>query len=125
MIERKKLYQLNAIKRSIIIWLGFQVILWLVFAVSYYFHSEAWLNVVEVEPITAAVGGWWSTFLFILLNNLFICGLIIAGNLLARFSTVTAGLPVLLIQGVMIGWLGGSNGFEVPFLNTTAQVVKY
>ncbi len=32
---------------------------------------------------------------------------------------------MLLIQGVMIWWLGGSNGFEVPFVNIAAANMQY
>lgn len=125
-VSRKRfIYQLSAIKRSIIIWLGFQGILWLVFGISYIIHKEAWLNVVEIEPVTAAVDGWWSTFLYIILNNLVICVLIIVGNIFVRFNIITPGLVVLVIQAITIGWLAGSNGFEVPFANVTAANIQY
>ncbi len=55
------LYKLSAIKRSIIIWLCFQGILWIIFGISYITNKEAWLNVVKVDPVTASVGGWWSS----------------------------------------------------------------
>jgi len=125
MLKNLFIYQISPIKRSIIIWLGFQGILWLVFGISYITHEEAWLNVVEIEPVTAAVGGWWSTVLFIVLSNILLCTLIIVGNIFVRFSNVTPGVIVLIIQAVMIGWLAGSNGFEVPFANVTAANIQY
>lgn len=119
------IYKLSAIKRSIIIFLGFQAIQWLIFGIAYISNKEAWLNVAEIEPITAAVGGWWSTLLYIIINNLIICILIIIGNLFVRFRFITPGLLVIAIQAVMIGWLAGSNGFEVPFKTVTAANLQY
>jgi uncharacterized membrane protein SpoIIM required for sporulation len=66
-----------------------------------------------------------STFLFIAINNLIVCALIVAGNLFARFSLATPGLLVLLVQAIMIGWLAGSNGFEVPFLSVKAANIQF
>lgn len=120
-----RIYQLGAIKRTIIIWLSFQGLLWLVFGISYFTHRDAWLNVVEIDPGTATLGGWWITFLYIVLSNLFICLLIMAGNIFVRFNIVTPGLVVLVIQAVMIGWLAGSNGFEVPFVSVTAANIQF
>lgn len=121
----KSIYEFSAIKRSIIIWLGFQIILWFVFGVSYITHKEAWTSIIEVESSTAAVGGWGTTFLFIVINNFIICLLIIAGNLFVRFNMITPGLLVLVIQAIMIGWVAGSNGFEVPFANVEAANMEY
>lgn len=42
-----------------------------------------------------------------------------------RFNIITPGLLVLVIQAVMIGWLAGSNGFEVPFANVKAANMQY
>lgn len=118
-------YAISPIKRSIIIWLGFQILLWLIFAFSYLIHKDAWLNVVEVDAASAAVGGGFSTFLFIIAINLFIYILISVGNLFVRFNVVTPGLIVLIIQAVSIGWLAGSNGFEVPFVSVMAANVQF
>jgi hypothetical protein len=119
------IYNLNAITRSIVIWLGFQAVLWFVFGLSYLTHEGAWLNVLEVEPSTAAEGSWWSTFFYIVINNFIICLLIIIGNLFVRFSIITPGLLILVIQAIMIGWLAGANGFEVPFVSVKAANMQY
>jgi hypothetical protein len=119
------IYKMNVIKRSLIIWVSFQVVLWAIFFISYITHKEAWSNVIQVNPSTAAVGGMLSTFLFIAINNLIVCALIVAGNLFARFSLATPGLLVLLVQAIMIGWLAGSNGFEVPFLSVKAANIQF
>lgn len=119
------IYESGAIQRSIIIWFGFQMMLWVVFAISYFTHKEAWQNTQVIVTYTATFRGWWSTFFYILLNNLFICTLIAAGNIFVRFNIITPGLLILLIQAVMIGWLAGSNGFEFPFENVRAANLQY
>jgi hypothetical protein len=124
-VKMNTIYQSNAVYRSIIIFLGFQALLWLVFGISYVTHKEAWHNVAEVEPITAAVGGWWSTFGYIIINNLIVCALIIVGNLFVRFASFTPGLVVLIVQALMIGWLAGSNGFEIPFATVAAANMQF
>lgn len=119
------IYKMGAVKRSVIIWVSFQSILWLVFGIGYFTNSGAWVNVPLIAPTTAAVGGWGTTCLFILASNLFICLLIIAGNIFVRFSVVTPGIVVLVIQAVMIGWVAGTNGFEVPFASVGAANLEY
>ena len=119
------IYHMSALNRCIIIWLCFQGILWFVFGLGYITHKEAWTNVVEVEASTAAVGGWWTTLLFIVANNLVICLLLIVGNLFVRFHVFTPGLFVLLMQAVMIGWMAGTNGFEIPFVNVSAANIQF
>lgn len=120
------IYHLAPIKRSIIIWLSFQVLLWAVFGLSYLLNKEAWINVTVVESASAMVGsGWWSTFLFIIISNFIICLLITVGNLFVRFGFITPGLVVLVIQAISIGWLAGSNGFEVPFVTLKAANLQF
>lgn len=119
------IYKISPIKRSIIIWVVFQITLWVVFGISYINHKEAWTNAIEVESTTAAVGGWFTTLLFIFINNLIICALIIIGNIFVRFNIITPGLIILAIQAVMIGWMAGTNGFEVPFVSVQAANLQY
>ena len=95
------------------------------FGISYIANREAWPGGVEIRPITAAVGGWWSTLFYIIINNLIICGLIVSGNLFVRFRFITPGLLITAIQAVTIGWLAGSNDFEVPFETVTAANLQY
>ena len=65
---------LGAVKRSVVVLLGFQVLLWLVFGISYMLNRGSWVEVAAVEASTAAVGGWWSTFFFILLSKfIYLC----------------------------------------------------
>ncbi len=119
------IYHMGALKRSVVIWIGFQVALWLIFGISYIINREAWINVTEVDSASAAVGGWWTTLLFIIVNNFIICMLITAGNLFVRFNVITPGLLILALQAVMIGWMAGSNGFEVPFTSVAAANIQY
>lgn len=124
-MKLKNIYNMEVIKRTIIMWVLFQILLWLVFGISFLLHKDAWTNVIEVIPNTAAVGGWWTTLLFIIFNNLIICLLIIIGNIFVRFNVVTPGILVLIVQAITIGWLAGSNGFEVPFASVMAANIGY
>lgn len=121
----KNIYHLSPLKRTIIMWIVFQLILWIVFGVSAITHQDAWLNVMEVNPNNAAVGGWITTFAFIIISNLLICILIAVGNLFVRFGVVTPGFIVLIVQAFSIGWIAGSNQFEVPFATITDANLAY
>ena len=112
-------------KRSLILLVFFQMILWIIFGLSYFFNQEAWINIVQVAPETAAVGGWFSTFFYILFMNSIICLFIVVGNIFVRFNLITPGLVVLLIQAISIGWLAGSNGFEVPFISVREANLQF
>lgn len=119
------LYQVGAVKRTIIIWLLLQAVLWVFFAVGYVAQPGAWQNVPAVAPSSAAVGGVASTLGYIVLRNCIVLLLIGAGNLFVRFGPVTPGLLVLIVQGAAIGWLAGTNGFEVPFPSVAAANMQY
>ena len=119
------LYQVGAVKRTIIIWLLLQAVLWVFFAVGYVAQPSAWQNVPAVAPSSAAVGGVASTLGYIVLRNCIVLLLIGAGNLFVRFGPVTPGLLVLIVQGAAIGWLAGTNGFEVPFPSVAAANMQY
>ena len=110
-------------KRSVVVLLGFQVLLWLVFGISYMLNGILGRSG-RGGGEHCAVGGWWSTFFFILLSGSFIC-VLLAGNILVRFGSITPGLLVLLLQAVTIGWMAGSNGFEVPFLSVGAANLQF
>lgn len=119
------IYKMGSIVRSIAIWIGFQMVMWAVFLLSFIINKESWFNVITVEPSSAAVGGWWTTILFVTASNLFICLLIIGGNIFVRFSMFTPGLAILFLQAISIGWLAGSNGFEIPFTNTASANIQF
>jgi hypothetical protein len=119
------LYQVGAVKRTIIIWLLLQAVLWVFFVIGYLARPGAWQDVPAIAPASAAVGGVASTLGYIVFRNAIVLLLIGAGNILVRFGSVTPGLLVLLVQGATIGWVAGTNGFEVPFPSIAAANLQY
>ena len=115
------LYRVGAMKRTIIVWLLLQAVLWvflprvsgrLAAGCTGSSASAPWLaggqhdGLYRAEKLhcTAAHG---------------------AGNLLVRFGVVTPGPLVLDRSGCAIGWLAGTNGFEVPFPSVAAANMQY
>ncbi len=121
----ESILRMSVLGRSVWIWLAFKLVLWMTFGLSYLIYKEEWVNVVKVQASSAAEGGWASTLFFILASNLLICLLIAGGNIFVRFGSVSPGLVILLIQAVSIGWLAGSNGFEIPFESIGQANLKY
>lgn len=105
-----RLFKKNAITRSILIWLAFMTVLWIVFAIGVLTHPTAWVNIPPVEVQTG-----WNIFFFILGMNGIILFLITIGNLFVRFGVITPGLIILAWNAVNIGWTAGTNGFTEPF----------
>lgn len=120
-----KLYDLEPLQRAVAVWLLFQLVLWLTFGVGYLLNPGAWVDVPPIPPSQAAVGGWLSTLMFIIVNNALVVLIIVAGNLFVRFGWVTPGLLALLIQGTAIGWLAGTNGFEAPFASVATANAQF
>ena len=106
------LYQVEAVKRTIIIWLLLQAVLWVFFVIGYL--AGAWRGrCAAIAPASAAVGGVASTLGYIVFRNAIVLLLIGAGNILVRFGSVTLASWYLFRS---YHWLGrGTNGFEVPF----------
>ncbi|NMB21436.1 MAG: hypothetical protein GX979_11265 [Firmicutes bacterium] len=119
------LYRVSPGRRTLFLWVGLQLLLWSVFLISFWTHRGAWQNVPSVPSGFGAEGGFVATLLFILSRNLLICLLIVAGNIFLRFGWFTPGLAILILQGLGIGWLAGSNGFEVPFASVAAANMQY
>jgi hypothetical protein len=117
-----KLINLNVIKRTIIMWLGSQAILWTVFFIGYLINKEAWNNIPETLGNTST---YMSTFWFIIGSNAIICLLIFIGNVFVRFGSVSPGILILLIQLITIGWIAGSNDFEFPFSSVYQANLQY
>jgi hypothetical protein len=115
---------MGVLKRSLILWAAFQAILWLIFGITYLLYPAAWGIVVETGEMVSddTVLG---TFLFIIGNNLFLLLLIALGNLFVRFGWITLGPIILIIQGIMIGYIAGSNSFEYPFPSVLAANLQY
>ena len=51
------LYSAGAVKRTIVVWLLLQSVLWIFFAAGYLAKPGSWDNVQAVAPSSAAVGG--------------------------------------------------------------------
>ena len=120
--QPKALYDMGVVKRSLIILIAFQVILWLVFTIAYLLNPGSWGN--EIEPLIRS-GQVVNLTLEIFGRNIFLLLLIVFGNLFVRFGAVTPGLLILLIQGILIGWVAGSNAFEYPFASVLEANIQY
>lgn len=120
-----KLYKASALRRVIVIWIAFQVILWAAFAISYSFSSEAWQTVLPSEGAAQPTAGIVGSALFIFVSNLFLLIIIGLGNLFVRFGAVTPGSLILLIQGIVIGITAGTNAFEFPFASVLEANIQY
>ncbi len=103
------------------IWVCFQLLLWSVFVLSYTLNKQAWINTVI---IVSRDTGWMATLFYIIASNLVLCFLIAAGNIFVRFGPVTPGLVILIMQGVLIGWMA-VNGFKVPLSVLWKQITIF
>lgn len=124
-LAKLQIDQVSAYKRTAVIWLILQVLLWASFGIGYLFEPTAWVDVQTVDPSSAAVGGWFTTTLYIVGRNALVIALIVAGNLFVRFGPFTPGLLALAMQGIAIGWLAGTNGFEAPFVSVAAANAQF
>ena len=104
-------------------WIIFQFILWLTFTISYFTHISSWNH--SNNPIMSNPDNLLKTFLFIIVNNLILFSIIGLGNIFVRFGLFTLGLIVLIIQGVTIGIIAGTNSFEFPFTSVLAANIQY
>lgn len=122
----KSIYKMDVFKRSFIIWLTFQAILFLTFGIAFYFNPDAWNTVSEAAYTIASLNNSiFRSFLAIVGNNLILFSLIIIGNVFVRFGVITPGLLILLIQGIIIGYVAGSNSFEFPFASVAEANFQY
>ncbi len=119
------IYEMGVLKRNVIIWAVFQIILWAVFGIAYSFNVNSWGNVSGTEYVAANSDGLLKTFFIIIINNLILFSFIVLGNVFVRFHLFTPGLLILLLQGVMIGWVAGSNSFEFPFASVSQANIQY
>jgi hypothetical protein len=118
-----RLYQLGGLRRAAVVWVAFMVVLWSAFAGAALAYPDAFRGVEPAERVDSMAG--LALFLYISVMNGMILLLIAGGNLFARFGWVTPGLIVLLLQGVQIGWMAGSNAFEFPFPSMAAANLAF
>lgn len=123
--KAKSLFKMGAFKRVIITWIIFQGVLWLVFGIIYYLNLDAWNMAPESVHGISNSDGCFRIFLGIIANNLILFLLIVIGNMFVRFGAVTPGLVILLIQGIMIGYVAGTNSFEIPFNSVVEANLQY
>lgn len=116
---------MEVFKRSVVVWIVFQGILWLVFGITCLMNPDAWGNVPELEGVVSSFDNLFGTFLFILGNNLLLSFIIVLGNMFVRFGAITPGLLILIVQGVMIGSVAGANSFEIPFTSITEANIQF
>ena len=117
-----KLMNYNVYKRTIIMWVISQLILWTVFLIGYLLNKDAWVNIPDITNVSE---NNMSLFLYIIISNTIICLLVFIGNIFVRFGNITPGIIVLLIQLITIGWIAGTNGFEFPFSSVIQANLQY
>lgn len=116
----KRIYSLKPVKRTIIVWIIFFAIQWGVFLLGYMTHKDAWTNVNVLVPDTGLKAG-----ILIFINNFILTLLIAGGNIFARFGSISIGGVILIVQGILIGWTAGTNGFQYPFESLSAANLNY
>lgn len=119
------LYKMEVFKRSAVVWMVFQGILWVVFGITCLMNPDAWGNAPEPKGVVSNFHNLFGTFLFIFGNNLLLSLIIVLGNVFVRFGAVTPGLLILMVQGVMIGSVAGANSFEIPFRSIAEANIQF
>jgi uncharacterized membrane protein SpoIIM required for sporulation len=119
------LYKAGVVKRTIVVWIAFQAILWIVFGITYFANPDSWRGIYEASHAVPSSDSLLRTFLFIIGNNLTLFLLIALGNIFVRFGPLTPGLLILALQGVMIGRVAGANSFEFPFASVWDANIRY
>lgn len=119
------LYKADVVKRTIVVWIAFQAVLWIVFGITYFLNPDSWRGIYETSHAASNSNSLLRTFLFIVGNNLILFFLIALGNIFVRFGPFTPGLLILALQGVMIGRVAGANSFEFPFTTVWDANIRY
>ncbi len=119
------LYEAGVVKRTIVVWIAFQAILWILFGITYFANPDSWRGIYEASHAVPSSDSLLRTFLFIIGNNLTLFLLIALGNIFVRFGPLTPGLLILALQGVMIGRVAGANSFEFPFATVWDANIRY
>jgi hypothetical protein len=111
----KKLFEMDPLRRSVVLWVAFMATMWIVFGIGVLTHPDAYANLPAPDRATG-----WRVVAFILGNNGVLLLLIFFGNLFVRFGSLTPGLLILAYEAVVIGWTAGTNGFMEPFPSMAA-----
>jgi hypothetical protein len=111
----KNLFEMNSVQRTVVLWIAFMAILWIVFGIGLVTHPNAYTHLPAMGRETG-----WRVAAFILGSNGVLMLLIIFGNLFVRFGNLTPGLLILAYEAVVIGWTAGTNGFMEPFPSAAA-----
>ena len=111
----KKLFEMNSVQRTVVMWIAFMAILWIVFGIGLVTHPDAYTYL----PAAGRETGW-RVAAFILSSNVPLLLLIIFGNLFVRFGDLTPGLLILVYEAVVIGWTAGTECFMEPFPSVAA-----
>jgi len=119
------LYKAGVVKRTIVVWIAFQAVLWIVFGITYSLNPDSWRGIYETSHAVSSSDSLLRTFLSIIGNNLILFLLIALGNIFVRFGPFTPGLLILALQGVMIGLTAGANSFEFPFATVWDANIRY
>ncbi len=119
------LYEAGVVKRTIVVWIAFQAILWILFGITYFANPDSWRGIYEASHAVPSSDSLLRTFLSIIGNNLILFLLIALGNIFVRFGPFTPGLLILALQGVMIGRVAGANSFEFPFATVWDANIRY
>lgn len=119
------LYDMGVVKRSIVVWAMFQIILWTVFGIAMLINPNAWNVVPQAGSVAPEASSLFGTFLYIVGRNLILFLIIIFANMFARFGIISLGLIIILFQGIMIGYVAGSNSFEYPFSSVLEANLQY
>jgi uncharacterized protein YjeT (DUF2065 family) len=119
------LYKAGVVKRTIVVWIALQAVLWIVFGITYFLNPDSWRGIYEAAHAASNSDSLLRTFLFIIGNNLMLFSLIALGNIFVRFGPFTPGLLILALQGVMIGRVAGANSFEFPFATVWDANIRY
>lgn len=118
-----RLYAASGWKRAVIVWMVMMLVLWGSFGLATLVYPAAFAG--ETKAPGAGRLSGVALFGYIVLMNGVVLLLVAGGNLFARFGVITPGLVVLLWQGVQIGWMAGSNGFETPFATMLAANLAF
>lgn len=115
-----KIYRTDLLKRIIILWIIYQLFIWVIFSIGYITHPQNWLLISQELLVTHPV-----SFQEIVYKNLLIILLIVIGNLTVRFSFITPGLILLTLKCLVIAWTIGTNSGAILYIDFLSASYQY